>query len=300
MRRLRAAMPMSSSNPRTTILAFITCLILAQKCLDDHRFANKTWSSLLGLQDVGELNAMEARVLGRLGYALFVSPTEYAQWSEACQRVAWDLELAALRGTTPSLGVGPPPGNRKESEFKWTRDDVSEGPQVPMTPAVPLITARTSANLLNPELLAHIMQANGLTLMPNRQPVQQAFPAHNARFLPHIPANMAVAGGDGSIATLGQLCPISNNVARRISSVLRPVMPLPRLPVNLNAFPNYPATMAHPMTWWMPTTLHPKPVVSMAGQFTTLPSFVSPLSAWNVHSSQVATTSAPVVMMHGA
>lgn len=74
--------------------AFLTCLILALKFLQDRSFSMALWSVVLGL-GARELVRHETQALGLLEYNLYVGKDEFKVWRGRLNRVGGDSVLTA-------------------------------------------------------------------------------------------------------------------------------------------------------------------------------------------------------------
>jgi hypothetical protein len=75
---------------------FCTCLILAQKQLDDHAYKNKTWSKITTIH-VDVVTQMERECLSCLKFDLYVSYREFSLWHSNIQKLALGWNQGYLR-----------------------------------------------------------------------------------------------------------------------------------------------------------------------------------------------------------
>ena len=74
---------------------FVVSIMLANKYTEDHPYTSKAWSTLSGMP-INEINEMECEFLSLLGHDLYVSESEFREWTVTLQRLCqWRLPSPA-------------------------------------------------------------------------------------------------------------------------------------------------------------------------------------------------------------
>lgn len=85
-----------------------TALCLADKFVEDESHHNKTLSTIMGMQHVAELNAMEAAFLHRIGWHCWVSEHTFAHYQRALFPVAAAATTSSSSACSPDRPLAPP------------------------------------------------------------------------------------------------------------------------------------------------------------------------------------------------
>lgn len=94
LKKIRAInMPYCAGLESNQFRLFVTCILLADKYSEDHPYTNKSWSSLSGLP-VDDINTMERAFLSVMQHEMFVSESEFREWTKALQNLCqWEMPI---------------------------------------------------------------------------------------------------------------------------------------------------------------------------------------------------------------
>lgn len=94
---------------------FLTSLLLADKYTEDHPYTNKAWSSISGIP-MDEVNHMERAFLSVIGHELYLSETDFRNWTIKLQNLCqWNTPNPHHPDNSRNIGSLPFLSNRRHS-----------------------------------------------------------------------------------------------------------------------------------------------------------------------------------------